>query len=77
MRPEDHRRVDEHEEQSKIEQDRGEEVDRVGNVRIGEETHGKGCAAAKAPREHAGNIKDFLAARTPQRRRRDSVAKAG
>lgn len=34
-------------------------------------------AAAKAPKEHAGDMQDWLAARTPQRRRRGSVAKAG
>ncbi len=36
-----------------------------------------GRAASKAPKEHAGNIKDWLAARTPQRRRRGAAAKAG
>ncbi|WP_246707999.1 hypothetical protein [Ensifer oleiphilus] len=34
-------------------------------------------AAAKAPKEHAGDTKVWLAVRTPKRRRRDSVAEAG
>ncbi|NVD40012.1 Rrf2 family transcriptional regulator [Ensifer sp. HO-A22] len=32
-------------------------------------------AAAKAPKEHAGEVRDWLAARTPQRRRRGDLAK--
>lgn len=35
-----------------------------------------GRAASKAPKEHAGQVKDWLAARTPQRRRRGASAGA-
>ncbi|OCP03042.1 MULTISPECIES: Rrf2 family transcriptional regulator [unclassified Ensifer] len=34
-----------------------------------------GRAAAKAPKEHADDVRDWLAARTPQRRRRGDSAK--